>query len=124
MPKDISSNVECSFNKAIYITKPPGTSAQFFKFKFEFAIIHMEDTLNFSVGHGTLGTKKSPGYCKIKIVNGGERIGRPTRLGGHNFQVFTGVEIDKTAKRDSADDKKVYRQLKDQLYKNLSQDEE
>lgn len=120
MPKDIPSNVECPFNKAICITRPSGTSAKFFKFKFEFTVIHMEDTLNFSVGHGTLGTTESGGWCKIKIVNGGERIGRPTRLGGHNFQVFTGVEIDKTAKRDSADDRKVYRQLKDQLYKNLS----
>ena len=120
LPKDISSNVECSFNKAINITKPPGTSAKFFKFTFEFAIVHLEDTLSFSVGHGSLGTGQSSGWLKIEIVNGGERIGRPTRLSGRNFQVFTGVEVDKTARSESADDRKIYRQLKDQLYENLS----
>ncbi len=124
MPNDVPSNVECASNKAIFITRPSGPSARFFKFEFEFTIIHMEYSLDFSIGHGTLGTTKSGGFLKVKIVNGGERVGRPTRLRGRNFQVFTGVELDKRAKSISAEDKKVYRQVKDQLFKNLSWDNE
>ncbi len=124
MPKDVPSNVECAHNKTISITRPSSTSAKFFKFEFEFTIIHMESFLNFSIGHGTLGTTKSGGCLKIKIVNGGERTGRPTRLRGRNFQVFTGVELDEKAKGISAVDRKVYRQVKDQLFQNLSWDKE
>ena len=124
MPKDVPSNVECAYNKTICITRPPGTSAKFFKFKFEFTIIHDENVLDFSISHGTLGTTKSGGWFKIKIVDGGEKIGRPTRFGGRNFQVFAGVELGRTAIRDSTEDKKIYRQVKDQLYKNLSWDKE
>lgn len=124
MPKDAPSNVDCAYNKTICITRPSDTSAQFFKFEFEFTVIHNEDTLDFSIGHGTLGTTQSGGWLKIKIVNGGERIGRPTRLRGRNFQKFVGVELNKTAKMSTSEDRKVYRQVKDQLYKNLSWEKE
>ncbi len=124
MPLNPPTNVDCAYHKSICVNRPSTTSAKFFKFKFEFTIIHNEKTLDFSIGHGTLGTTQSGGWFKIKIVNGGERVGRPTRLRGRNFQRFTGVEIDKTAKMDSSENKKVYRQVKDQLYKNLSWDKD
>lgn len=124
MPEDAPSNVECAYNKTVCITRPSNTSAQFFKFEFKFTIIHNEDTLDFSIGHGTLGTTQSGGWFRIKIVNGGERIGRPTRLRGRNFQKFVGVELDKTARMNYSEDRKVYRQVKDQLYKNMSWDKD
>lgn len=124
MPEDAPSNVDCAYSRTVSITRPSGTSAKYFKFKFEFTIIHSEKTLDFSMGHGTLGTTKSGGMFKVRIVNGGEREGRPTRLRGRNFQKFVGVELDKTARRDSLGDRKVYRQVKDQLYKNLSWEKE
>ena len=124
MPKDAPSNVDCAYNKTICITRPSGTSAQFFKFEFEFTIVHNKDTLDFSIGHGTLGTTQSGGWFRIKIVNGGERVGRPTRLRGRNFQNFSGVELSKTATVTTSEDRKVYRQVKDQLYKNLSREKE
>lgn len=124
MPEDAPSNVDCAYNKTICITRPSDTSAQFFKFEFKFTIIHNKDTLDFSIGHGTLGTTQSGGWFRIKIVNGGERIGRPTRLRGRNFQKFIAVELDKTAKMSTSEDRKVYRQVFYQLYKNLSWDKE
>ena len=120
MPKGIPSNVVCAYNRTIVITKPSGTSAKFFQFDFEFIIVHCEDTLAFSISHGTLGTTKAGGWVKLKVVNGGERTGRQTGLGGRNFQVFTGVESGKTALRDSMEDRTVYRNVKDQLFKNLT----
>ena len=122
MTENTPSNVECAYNKAICITRPSGTSAKFFKFELGFGIAHNEATLDFSVGHGSLGTTKAGGWIKVKIENGGERIGRQTRLLGRNFQVFTGVELEQTAY--SAKERKVYRQVKDQLYKNLSWEKE
>lgn len=107
MPEDAPSNVDCAYRKAICITRPSGTSAKFFKFTFEFTVIHNENTLDFSIGHGTLGTTQGSGWFKIKIVNGGERIGRPTRRRGRNFQVFSSVEVDKTTKTHSSEDRKV-----------------
>ena len=120
MPKGIPSNVVCAYNRTIVITKPCGTSATFFQFDFEFIIVHCEDTLAFSISHGTLGTTKAGGWVKLKVVNGGEMTGRPTGLRGRNFQVFTGVESGGTALRDSMEDRTVYRNVKDQLFKNLT----
>ena len=122
-PEDAPGNVDCAYNKTICITRPSGTSANFFKFEYEFTIIHHENTLDFSIGHGTLGTTRSGGWFKIKIVNGGERVGRPTKLRGRNFQKFTDVELDRTATANSRD-RKIYRQVKDQLYKNLTWEKE
>lgn len=118
LPSDIPGNIKSAYNKTFFVGKPYG-NLPFFKFEFEFTIIHNEKALDFSFGHGTLGTTKSGGWVKIKIENGGERIGRPT---GHwrNFHIFAGVELDKQAKVPSVEDRKVYRQVKDQLYKNLS----
>ena len=124
MPNNPPSNVDCAYHKLICIGRPSSTSAKFFKFTFEFTIIHNEKNLDFSIGHGTLGTTQAGGWFKIKIVNGGERVGRPTRLRGRNFQKFTGIELDKTAKMDCSENRKVYRQVKDQLYKNLSWDKD
>lgn len=120
MPKDTPSNIDCAYDKTISITRPSGISAKFFKFEFDFTVIHSEKSLDIAIGHGTLGTTQSGGWFKVKIVNGGERVGRPTRLHGRNFQRFIGVELDRTAKTGSSEDRKVYRQVKDQLYKNLS----
>lgn len=101
------------------MNKPSGHSARFFKSKFTFTIIHNEKILEFSIGHGTT---KSADWFRIQIVNGGERVGRPTRLRGRNFHVFTGVELDKKARTDSSEDRKVYRQVKDRLCKNLTRE--
>ena len=120
MAKDVPSNVECAYNRTVCITRPSDTSAKFFRFSFEFTILHNENTLDFSISHGTLGTTKSGDWFKIKIVDGGEMIGQPTRLRGRNFRVFTGVELGKIAPSNSAEDRMIYRQVKDQLYKNLS----
>ena len=119
MPKNAPSNVDCAYNKTICITRPSETSVEF-----EFTIIHNKNTLDFSIEHGTLGTTQSGGWLRIKIVNGEERVGRPTRLLGRNFQKFIGVELDKTAPVSTSEDKKVYQQVKDQLYKNLSWEKE
>ena len=112
-PENLPSKFTCAYNKCVVI-RPPGTSTQSFNLKFEIAIIHNEKTLDFSVGLGNGGS------FKIKVVNGGERVGRSTNHPhGRNFQSFTSVELDKAATPDSQN-RKVYRQVRDQLYKDFS----
>ena len=69
-PEGIFGNVTCAYSKAISITRPSGTSEKFFKFKFAFTVMHNDSTLDFSIGHGTLGTTKDDGSLKVKIWRG------------------------------------------------------
>lgn len=122
MPKDAPSNVDCAYNKSIAISRPSDTSTEFLKFEFEFTVIHNEKSLDFSIGHGSLATTQSGGSIKVKIVNGGERVGRRNSFQKHNFHAFVDVELDSTAKTKSP--RRVYWRVKDELYKGLSWDKE
>ena len=105
MPNDTPSNVECAYDRMISITRPYGFD-EFSRFKFEFTIIHYEDVLGFSIGHGKLDTTKTEprGWFKIKIGNGWERDG----VLEHNLQVFIGVGLGETGPRSFAADRMVY----------------
>lgn len=97
MPSEVPSNVECAYKRLITITRAPNISAKFFKFTFEFDILHREETLDFSMGHGTLGTTRAGGSFRITIFGGGERVGRPTLSRGRNWQAFRGIELGESA---------------------------
>lgn len=92
-PEGTPNNVACAYSKAIFIRRP-STSAEFFKFECVFSITHNKDTFDFSVAHGTIGTTTmTGGSLKVRFLNGGERVGQQTVIGGRNLQTFTDVEL-------------------------------
>ena len=113
MPKDIPSNVECAYDRMITINRPSGNDQPSrFEFEFEFMIVHNENKLDFSIGCGDLGAPESVAWFDIKIGNWWERRG----LLESRLTVFTGVELGETASRSSAEDRTVYRQVKDEFW--------
>ena len=115
MPNNNPSNVKCAYDRMISITRPYGFD-ELSIFKFDFTIVHYENALDFSIGHGKLDTmvttKTEPkGWFKIKIGNGWQKDGVFER----NLHVFTGVELGETAPRSSAEDRLAYRQVKDEF---------
>lgn len=87
-------------------------------------IIRNERALGFPVGHGTLGMTQIGSWIKVKIANGGEKVGWPTRLRGRSFRKFSGVQFDKTATTHSSEDWKAYQQLNDHFYTKFSRETE
>ena len=101
----IPSNIISYQRKTIWIARRRGSPTQFFCLKFHCTVVyHGVDFLDFSVAHGTLGLR-GYGTIKIKVVNGGERIGQPNICWGRNFQSFRNVELDPNAEilRDQID---------------------
>ena len=101
MPDDVPSNVKCAYDRMINITRLARI-----RFKFKFTIVHYENTLDFSIGHGKPDTTETQpmGWFKIKIGNKWERSGSFER----RLRVFTGVKPGETAPGSSAEDKTVY----------------
>ena len=101
MPDDVPSNVKCAYDRMINITRLARI-----RFKFKFTIVHYENTLDFSIGHGKPDTTETQpmGWFKIKIGNKWERSGSFER----RLRVFTGVKPGETAPGSSAEDETVY----------------
>ena len=109
MPNDVPSFVECTYDRMISITSLESPA-----FKFKFTIVHYENALDFSIGHGKPDTTETHpmGWFKIKIGNKWERKGSFER----DLEVFTGVKLGETAPRSSTEDSTVYRQPKDEFW--------
>ena len=114
MPNDVPNSVECAYDRMISITTPFSFDELFSSFEFEFTVVHHENALDFSIGHGRPDTTKTEpmGWFNIKIGNGWERDGDLER----DLKVFTGVKLGETARRSSAEDGTVYRQAKDEFW--------
>ena len=111
MPNDVPRNVKCAYDRMISVTR---LEAYALTSKFEFTVVHYENALDFSIGHGKPDTTKTKprGWFNIKIGNGWERSGSFER----DLKVFTGVKLGETAPRSSAENRTVYRQAKDEFW--------
>ena len=116
MPKNISSNIKCAYNRMISITRPSG-SGEVHTLAFEITIIHNEDALDFSISRWNCWTTKSVSRFKIQIGNWWEEVDEEANeevydtvhvRHRHKMVVFTGVELGETVRRASAKSRIAY----------------
>ena len=93
MPGSIPSNIVECYKKTVRIDRPPETTTKFFRFKYQFSIVHSGSSPDHSVGHGSDEKTSQRGKVMISLNGRDEKLAGRTRHDECNLQSFKSTTL-------------------------------